>query len=177
MKKLFRFLAVGALLVLSFSCSSDILEDQTDLGRFSVLEVFVDKSQTNQYSHHVFCHEWGYATTQKETWVDGTMTEMEEIDNILPYKSLDLRENWGMKAWSWKSHEMNGFWLYSYNHLFIDCLGDGGGNYVYQVVEVTPDKLVVREEDYPIGVPIAPNMFHNNPSGKHTFIRFTYLRK
>lgn len=172
MKRLFCLMALGAVLLVPLSCSDDILKDQTDLGQFSVLEFLVDKSQTNKYGQSVFCNEWEYSMTQMETWVDGTMTGLEEVNYVFPYNTLVLREDWTMTA-----QGMRGRWLYSYNHLFIDCLGTGGGNYVYQVLEVTSDRLVVRQESYPIGGPIELHLFHNNPSGKHIFMRFTYTRK
>ena len=171
MKGFIYSIAAAAIILMSLSCN-EILEDQNDLGRFSVLEVFVDKSQTNQYGQKAFCHKWKYSSTQMETWVDGNMTELKEVDNVFPYMTLDLREDWSMSA-----QGMKGSWLYSYNHLFIDCLGSGGSNYVYQVVDLTSSQLVVRQEEHIIGGPIAPFLFHNNPAGRHVFWRFTYIRE
>ena len=171
MKRLTFILTACAMLLLPIACN-DIVEDTDDLGRFAVLEVFVDKTQTNKYSQGVFCHEWEYETTQMEIWVDGQLMEIQDNARFRPYTPLELKEDWTMVA-----QGMNGKWLYSYNHLFIDCLGSGGSNYVYQVAEVTPTKLVLREEDWPVGGPIAPFLFHNNPAGRHAFYRFIYTRK
>ena len=170
MKRLTFFLTACTLLLLLPACSQ-IVEDTDDLGRFSVLDVFVDKTQTNQYNQNAFCHDWTFSKTQVEIWIDGKLTEIQDRDKVFPYRTLEFNGDWTMVA-----EGMKGSWLYSYNHLFIDCIGSGGSNYVYQVVEVSHGKLVIREEDWPVGGPIAPFLYHNNPAGKHLFFRYTYVR-
>ena len=170
--KRFSFLVfIGALLLMPLACTA--LEDTDDLGRFSGFSIMVDKSQTNKDSQQAFCHEWAFSKTQIEVWDDGQLTEIKDVDNVFPYTSFKFKEDWTMVA-----QEMNGKWLYSYNHLFIDCIGSGGSSYAYQVAELTPFKLVIREEDLPVGGVFRPSwLFFNNPAGRHVFYRFTYTRK
>ena len=167
--KRFSFLVLfGALLLMPLACTA--LEDTDDLGRFSGFSIMVDKSQTNKYSQQAFCHEWKFVSTELEVWEDGRLSEMKEVSNIFPYRNLKFLENGNMSA-----DGMGGVWDYKYNNLMIDVSTSGGSNYLYQVVEVKGGKMVLREEDYYIGGPIVT--FLQDPSGKHYFCRYTYVKK
>lgn len=174
MKKIAFFLAGCLMLLSAAACNAldangDSPEDNFDLGRFSVFENWVDKTKTNQFSESAFCRDWQHTATRIETWVDGQLTEDREITNCYPYRAMTFRKDDSMRA-----DGMEGWWLYHYNCLFIDVSQSGGSNYVYQVKELTSNKMVLKAEDYPCGIPFVP--FHQNPAGKHQFFVFTFVK-
>ena len=177
MKKTALFLSLCMTMLFAMACSDinadDPVDTKVDFGlkkNWAFWENLIDKSKTNQYKPDVFCHEWKFVSTELEVWEDGRLSEMKEVSNIFPYRNLKFLENGNMSA-----DGMGGVWDYKYNNLMIDVSTSGGSNYLYQVVEVKGGKMVLREEDYYIGGPIVT--FLQDPSGKHYFCRFTYVKQ
>ena len=175
MKQSAFFLACCVMLLSTAACNlldadGDSSEDNFDLGRFSVFDNWVDKTKTNQFSESAFCRDWQHTTTRLEIWEDGQLKEDRELTNCYPYRSMTFRKDESMRA-----DGMEGWWLYHYNCLFIDVSQSGGSNYVYQVKELTSDKMVLKEEDYPCGIPFIP--YCQNPAGEHRFFVFTFVKK
>lgn len=139
-------------------------------GRFSGLEYYMDTTQNNQFKADRFCQEWEFVSTQVEVWVDGTLKETRDTDNVFPYLSLSFNLDGAMAA-----QGMAGTWHYAYNYLMIDVSQTGGSIYWYEVKSLTHNKMVLREEEYKIGGPIVT--FRQNPAGTHYFLLFTYVKK
>ncbi len=170
MKRFPCLLVFCAMLLRAVACNTldNTDPDADDLGRFSVFDGWVDKTQVNQFTQSAFCHDWQHTTTRIETWVDGKVTEDKEVTNWYPYRAMTFRKNDSMRA-----DGMEGWWLYKYNCLFIDVSMSGGSNYVYEVVELNRNKMIIREEEYPCGIPFVP--YHKNPAGEHHFVYFTFV--
>ena len=129
----------------------------------------VSKLQQNVYKEADFCHEWEYKGTKTEIWIDGVVTEVRD-GGLIPYNPMKFDADGTMVA-----QGMAGHWKYEYNHLFIDVSHTGGSNYFYKIDELSGKRMILREEDYPVGGPFKT--FDQDPSGKHIFWVMTYERK
>ena len=176
MKKIVSLIAGCVMMLLAFSCSEveynfpEVVSSSPLPGHFAGLEFYMDTTQGNRFNPDKFCQDWEFVSTQIEVWTDGKLTETRDVDNVFPYRSLSFRTNGLMSA-----QEMEGKWHYAYNFLMIDVLYSGGSIYWYEVEELTAKKMVLRAEDYAIGGPIVT--FRQDPSGRHYFELFTYVKK
>ena len=67
-------------------------------GRFSGLEYYMDTTQNNQFKADRFCQEWEFFSTQVEVWVDGTLKETRDTDNVCLSRSTSM-ERWPPRVW------------------------------------------------------------------------------
>ena len=169
MKKiLYRML--GALLLLSPITACVDFEPAGATLREFWGETLVDQTQVNKFNPAKLYGDWTFQSTQIEYWEDGQLVKVEDRDGWYPYKDLSIMESGSLGAEGMKG----GRWKYQFNYFLIDLIGCGGSSYLYEVAEVSSSKMVLRQELYSVGGPIVT--FLQDPSGSHTFCRYTYVR-
>ena len=152
---------LSIMVLFTASCSN--IETNSDLVKD--VESWIDMSQRNKFKKSDFEGDWILDKVVYETYVDGVLTDAEDITTC-----------WATMEYSFHSdgtmcHGTNGRWTYSHNFLIWQCQG----YYAYEVVNVNDTKLVYKGEDYPIGGPIKT--FYQDKSGEHRFNVFEYVRK
>ena len=164
MKKVI-FPVLGAFLLL---LTLSACEKKYPLEDFPWGDGLVDKSRRNQYHEADFYGSWKYQSTQMETWADGVLKESVPVDNVFSFKDFLFQEGGSVS-----SEGMGGKWTYAYNCVFVRYTI--GSEYFYQVDELTSDRMVLRQEMYPVGIDLT--VYFSTPGVQHLYYLFTFTKE
>ena len=158
-----KYVVLFLSIMLLFTASCSKMETNSDLVKD--VEWGIDMSQRNKFKMSDFEGDWILDKVVYETYVDGVLTDAEDITTCWVTMEYSFHSDGTMY------YGTNGRWTYSHNFLIWQCQG----YYAYEVVNVNDTKLVYKGEDYPIGGPFKT--FYQDKSGEHRFNVFEYVRK
>lgn len=161
MKRLSVFLGILAAIIIMPSCNK--FEVNKDL--VHEVEGWIDMSQSNKFNPSRLIGSWTLDNVAIEKYWDGELVSSEKVTYVkFPDFSL-------FKDGVVYRDESLGKWTYAHNFIIWEFYG---GFYSCEVMQVTPDKLVIRSEDYPCGCPITT--FYEDKSGSHEFFVYEFTR-
>lgn len=161
MKKTFLILSI--IVTGSFySCS---LKSDPELGEFKDFESFIDMSLKNLFDPSLLYNEWIRSKVISQVYYDGVLIKEEDVTNEWGFSCIILRNDNTIKI-----GDASGRWLYSHNYLMWTP-----GYHEQEVIWLDKEKLHLKKEDYPVGMPYKP--FFVDKGGEHHFHVFEYLAR